>query len=66
MIDRHRLSRLSVSAWIGAPPNARSVRSKAITIDAIVRYVSTTRQRDHASHAQNNTVDRPATIGPSP
>jgi hypothetical protein len=27
---------------------------------------STTRKRDHANHVQKSTVERPATLGPSP
>jgi hypothetical protein len=55
-------------AWVGAPPNARSARSSAITTDGIVRSHSgtTTRKRLHANHAQNNIVARPATLGASP
>jgi hypothetical protein len=58
----------SVSAYVGAAPNLRSVRSSAITTDGIVlsHNGNTTRKRDHANHAQNNTVARPATVGPSP
>jgi hypothetical protein len=44
------------------------VRSSPITTDAIVlsRNGTTTRYRDHASHARNNTARTPATSGPSP
>jgi hypothetical protein len=46
----------------------RSVRSSPITTEAIVlsRNGTTTRNRDHANHAQNNTARAPATSGPSP
>ena len=47
-------------------PNIRSVRSSPITTDGSVlsRNGTTTRNRDHASHAQNNTVRAPAILGP--
>jgi len=49
-------------------PKIRTARSRPITTLGIVlsRNGTTTRNRDHASHAQNNTVARPATSGPSP
>jgi hypothetical protein len=45
-----------------------SVRSTPITTDGSVlsRNATTTLNLLHASHAQNNTVARPATSGPSP
>ena len=57
----------SVSAYVGEPPNVLSARSRPITTDGIVlsRNATTTRNRDHANHAQNNTVLWPAIFGPS-
>jgi hypothetical protein len=57
-----------VSAYVGTPPNIRSAQSRPSTTDASVlsRNGTTTRNRDHASHAQNNTVARSSTVGPSP
>jgi hypothetical protein len=59
---------LSVNAQVGTPSRQRSVRSTPITTDGIVlsRSATTTRNRDHASHAQNSTAREPATAGPSP
>jgi hypothetical protein len=59
---------LSVNAYVGADLNLLSVRSSAITTLGIVlsHNGNTTRKRDHANHAQNKIVCRPATAGPSP
>ena len=59
---------LSVNAYVGAPPTRRSVASRQPSSVGKVRshVGSTTRNRDQASHAQNNNVDRPSIFGPSP
>jgi hypothetical protein len=63
---------LSVSRQVDAPPIARKVESMhEITMDWVRSQTgSATRKRDHASHAQNNSVSRslpppgPGTFGP--
>jgi hypothetical protein len=59
---------LSVNRYVGAPPRRRSVTSRAaITLGEVLsRIANTTRNRDHASHAQNNVVLTPSMTGPSP
>jgi len=59
---------LSVSTWVGAPPNARKVASKqAINVGSVrSQQAITTRNRDQASQAQNSDVARPAIVGPAP
>ena len=63
---------LSVNTYVGTPPSSRNVRSNAAITDGCVlsRNAITTRNRDHANQATNNTVLtsplRPATTGPSP
>jgi hypothetical protein len=59
---------LSVSPYVGAPPNRRSVASiQAITVGTVRSHVGcTTRNRDHASHAHHNDVGRPSIEGPGP
>ncbi len=64
---------LSVSADTGTPPIRRSVTSRhAISVGSVRSQAgSTTRNRDHASHAQNSNVARgvpsgPGTCGPLP
>ncbi len=64
---------LSVSAYTGTPPIRRSITSRhAISVGSVRSHVgSTTRNRDHASHAQNSSVPRgspsgPGTSGPLP
>ena len=54
--------------YVGAPPRRRNVTSRAaITLGAVLsRIANTTRNRDHASHAQNNVVLTPSMTGPSP
>lgn len=59
---------LSESTYVGTPPIARNVVSR---FDASVPTVEshtgiTTRNRDHASQAQNSQVLRPAISGPLP
>ena len=59
---------LSVSTYVGTPPSSRNVRSNAAITDGCVlsRNAITTRNRDHANQATNNTVFTPSTTGPSP
>ena len=59
---------LSVSQYVGAPPKARIARStQAITVGRVRSQVAiTTRNLDHASHAQNRFVLRPEMTGPAP
>jgi len=59
---------LSVSRYVGAPPTARNVVSRHDTSVPIVRshVARMTRNRDHASQAQNKFVRRPPIRGPSP
>jgi hypothetical protein len=58
---------LSVKQYVGAPPITRKHRSNPAITDGNALSISgtITRNRDHANHAQNNGVIRPATIGPS-
>jgi len=50
------------------PPKARIARSKQAISVGIVQsqHGIVTRNRDHANHAQNSTVGRPATSAPCP
>ena len=73
MLGGHGL--LVVNRYVGAPPRRRSVTSRrrsvtsraAITLGEVLsRIANTTRNRDHASHAQNNVVLTPSMTGPSP
>ncbi len=60
---------LSVSTYVGAPPSRRNVTSSAANTvghRSCPGSRSTTRNRDHASHAQNSTVFTPSMTGPSP
>jgi len=59
---------LSVNAYVGHPPRRRKVTSmQAITVGSVLSKMgSTTRNRHHASQAQNSVVLRPAIVGPSP
>jgi len=59
---------LSVSRYVGTPPTRRNATSRAAnTVGAVLaRIGSTTRNRDHATHAQNNVVLTPSISGPSP
>ena len=59
---------LSVNAYVEQPPNRRNVVSmQPITVgNDLSRIGSTTRNRDHASHAQNNNDATPPTSGPAP
>ena len=62
VLDGHRL--LVVGQRVGrAPPERRNVASmQAITVGNVLSAIgSTTRNRDHASHAQNNHVATPPT-----
>jgi hypothetical protein len=65
MLARHRLF---VVGQAVAPPKMRSAASIAAITDGSVlsSNASTTRNRDHASNAQNNCVTTPFTRGPSP
>jgi hypothetical protein len=66
MINRHRLL-VIVNTYVGAPPKQRNARSSPITTDGKdLSRNATTRNRDHASHAQNSAVRQPSTTGPSP
>ena len=62
---------LSVNAYVGAAPMTHNVASRhEIKVPRVRSHVGmTTRNRDHASHAQNSSVRRgvpsgPGTIGP--
>ena len=59
---------LSVSLYVGQPPNRRSVVSmQAITVGSdLSRIGSTTRNRHQASQAQYSVVARSSMTGPSP
>ena len=59
---------LSVSQYVGAPPKARMARSKqATTVGSVRSQVGiTTRNLDHANHAQKRFVARPSMSGPVP
>jgi hypothetical protein len=64
---------LSVNAYVGAPPNRRSVASRQVSTVPSLRSQlgSTTRNLDHANQAQNSNVGRgrpsgPNTTGPVP
>jgi len=59
---------LVVGQPVGRTPKARIVRSKQPISVGIVRsqHGILTRKLDHANQAQNNTVRRPPTFGPSP
>lgn len=62
---------LSVNAYVGAPPIALNVASRhEISVPSVRSNVGiTTRNLDHASHAQNSSVrlgvpSGPGTVGP--
>ena len=59
---------LSLSRYAVAPPTIRKVEStQHSTVPKVRSQVGITiRNRDHASHAQNNTVGTPRTSGPVP
>jgi hypothetical protein len=59
---------LSLSRNAGTPPTCRNVASRQAISEPIVWSHTgiTTRNRDQASHAQNNCVLRPSMRGPSP
>ncbi|MFV0460541.1 MAG: hypothetical protein ACK5MT_17435 [Actinomycetales bacterium] len=59
---------LSVSTYVGTPPRIRNAWSNAASTLGIVlsRNGITTRNLDHATHAQIKIVATPPTTGPSP
>jgi len=59
---------LSVSRYVATPPIRRSMASRQATSvpNVWAQAGIATRNRDHASQAQNNWVRRPPTRGPSP
>jgi hypothetical protein len=59
---------LSVKKYVGAAPNRRNIVSmQASAVGNVLSQVGiTTRNRDHANHAQNRHVGRPHTTGAVP